>query len=274
MSNAPLAGLYEAYHAEQQAAQKRFAEAIVAAITNGSTRHQVADEIGVTYDAVVKILKRAGLTAPFAKRGPKGGMRLHSERNQVIVAAYRVPSPPSMATIGHQWGITQEMVRQILVDHERRTGETIERRREQRNPPPLERVEWRCSDCGAARRITPSAAAMHKKCMACEIRARRAASPITDAMIEEWIVRRLSGDSWSEIARSRGWASNSSNLVPQFIWRHLRRTGRMNEVAAIWRGSSTRWLQRRFPAEVPEVRNASGEAAPALAAMEGGQCST
>ena len=51
---------------------------------------------------------------------------------------------------------------------------------------------------------------MHEKCWACEIRSRRAASPITDAMIEEWIVRRLSGDSWSEIARSRGWASNSS----------------------------------------------------------------
>ena len=82
MSDAPLAGLYEAYHAEQQAAQKRLAEAIVAAITNGSTRHQVANEIGVTYDAVVRILKRAGLTAPLAKRGPKGGMRLHSERNQ------------------------------------------------------------------------------------------------------------------------------------------------------------------------------------------------
>ena len=42
---------------------------------------------------------------------------------------------------------------------------------------------------------------MHKKCMACEIRARRAACPITDAMIEESIVRRLSGDSWSEIAQ-------------------------------------------------------------------------
>ena len=171
-----------------------------------------------------------------------------------------------MATIGRQWGISTERVRRILADHERRTGETIERRREYRNPPPLKRVEWRCSDCGAARRIAPSAAAMHEKCMACEIRGRRAASPITDAMIEEWIVRRLSGDSWSEIARSRGWASNSSNLVPQFIWGHLRRTGRMNEVAAIWRGSSTRWLQRQFPVHY-EARDASGEAAPALAAM-------
>ena len=130
MSDAPLAGLYEAYHAEQQAARKRLAEAIVAAITNGSTRHQVANEIGISYAAVVKILKRAALTAPFAKRGPKGDMRLHSERNPAIVAAYRVPSPPSMATIGRQWGISTEMVRLILADHERRTGETIERRRE------------------------------------------------------------------------------------------------------------------------------------------------
>ena len=274
MSEAPLAGLYEAYHAEQQAAQKRLAEAIVAAITNGSTRHQVATEIGVTYDAVVKILKRAGLTAPLAKRGPKGGMRQDPERTAAIVAAYRATSPPSMATIGRQWGISTERVRQIIAMHERRTGETIERRREHRNPPPLMRVEWRCSDCGVARRITPSAAAIRKKCMACEIRARRAASPITDAMIEEWIVRRLSGDSWSEIARSRGWDSHNSPRTAVYIWLYLRRTGRMNEVAAIWRGSSTRWLRRRFPAEVPEVRNASGEAAPALAAMEGGQCST
>ena len=154
MSDAPLAGLYEAYHAEQRAARKRLAEAIVAAIKNGSTRHQVANEIGISYAAVVKILKRAALTAPFAKRGPKGDMRLHSERNPAIIAAYRVPSPPSMATIGRQsGGVSAEMVRQILADHERRTGETIKRHREQQEiRPPLKRVEWRCSDCGAARR--------------------------------------------------------------------------------------------------------------------------
>ena len=273
MSDAPLAGLYEAYHAEQRAAQKRLAEAIVAAITNGSTRHQVADEIGVTYDAVVKILKRTGLTAPFVKRGLKGGMR-QDERTAAIVAAYRAPSPPSMATIGRQWGISTERVRQIIAMHERLTGETIKRRREHRNPPPLKRVEWCCSDCGAARRIKPSEAAMYERCRACEIRRRRAASLITDAMIEEWIVRRLSGDSWSEIARSRGWDNNNSHRPAAYIWTYLRRTGRMGEVAAIWRGSSTRWLQRWFPAEAPEVRNVSGEAAPALAAMEGGQCLT
>jgi hypothetical protein len=173
------------------------------------------------------------------------GDRVMSRRNEAIVRLYVAGA--SLREVGRVHEISYEYVRKIIVNHERRSGEIIERHtntdaqfKSHSHP-----VIWRCSDCGTERSVIPSKAKLlSARCITCHHKLRR--KILSDDLIERTIELVMSGTSsiYHE-ARCAGYGKSNTHALTQAIYVHLRRQDRTQEIAALWPRGIPRWLCKR-----------------------------
>lgn len=140
--------------------------------------------------------------------------------------------------------ISMQRVSEIIKRYETEKGVTLEHKSKS-----LPKVIWHCKDCGVERLYSPARAKEQKRCKTCFL-----ASPhgnennavFSSSMIEECIALRLHGVPWKQIANENGYTRPNGLQIS--IFAYLRRKGRTSEVTKIWKGYSTRWLIRHFPA--------------------------
>lgn len=163
-------------------------------------------------------------------------------RDDKIIAYYKAGM--SLHEIGSVFSISHERVRQIIASYEASSQSKLERNhwRGER----VERIIWRCANCGSERKMLASLAKNRKFCLSCSVQNRDKIKH-SDEMILSWIAKRRSGTTWIEIAREAGYKKGSYSVVCTTVYAFLRRNNRLAEVAEIWQGYSLRYLARRYP---------------------------
>ena len=169
-------------------------------------------------------------------------------RNEAIVAAYR--ETPNLQRVGEQFGISGEYVRQIVVRHERRTGEAIPRGKGR--PRISKSVVVRCVDCGRERRAMPSELRPVERCLYCTQALGR---KLSNEQIESAIRRVLAGGvvrpkgsdvrltHWGAIAEEYGLQKNVHHNLPRAAFLYLQHHRRYSEIDALW-PVLPRWLSK------------------------------
>lgn len=216
---------------------RQSAEAVIAAVRAGVPIKDCGPPYGAAYAIVRQYEADTGERLPRSKRGRKDWPR--SERDDAIVAAYK--ETPNLRAVGKTFGISGERVRQIVVRHERQTGEGVERGK-QRSGFRVARVLWCCPGCGEERTVLPSVARQMRACRRCANRAQ--STRLTDAVIKDAIAKKLAGGKWFPIALAAGYPSNSSFQLPRSVYTALQHQGRHDTIAQLWPRGIPHWLQR------------------------------
>lgn len=193
-------------------------------------------DLGLPYPTAFQIVraheKKTGERLPRSPRGPKH----KSARTAEIVAAYK--QTPNAYRVGERFGITHQRVTQIVLRHERETGERLERgKAAPRYGPRVERVVWRCHGCGTERRFTPGTVRA-KTCQKCT------RTRTTDVMIEAAISERLAGAKWYPLAMRLGWSQQGSFQLSRIVYVHLLREGQTDMIPRLWPDGVPPWLQK------------------------------
>lgn len=162
----------------------------------------------------------------------------------VLIAAYR--RGWTMTQIAFAAGVTHQAISLRIGLYQRRHGiiERIER------PPPSRGVKilWHCANCGAPEwslRIRLESGELHfcsKRCQA------NFARQISDEQVEEAILLRWEGNTWTHVAKLIGYPMQS---IQMRIWKYLYATGQLTRstVTSIWIGKhqspspSWKWLE-------------------------------
>ena len=175
-------------------------------------------------------------------------------RNEVIVAAYREIG--NLREVGDQFGITYQRVQQIIVQHEKRTGETISRNR-RRRPQFIKSVVVHCVDCGRERIAVPSKIRPVERCRYCAPTVNR---KVSDEQIESAIRRVRAGGfvrprgkrltHWGAIAREYG--MTQWHMLPRTAFLYLQHRRRYAEIDALW-PVLPHWLKRWERPRIMEV---------------------
>jgi transposase len=251
--------------------------AIVAALREGKTAREAAEEFGYTVAHIRQIAKAANLPSARASRRaviaemakdhtikeiadhfgmtyrhiwvtakelgitPKNGHL--SVANPAVIASAREHGLTAAARIH---GITRERVRQICVKHEAETGEHIERgRRDIEVHPKIYPQTILCADCRTEITIRSGAQLMKRsRCQLCSIRRARG-SRLTHEIIENVIAERLAGGrNWHRIALSLWYTNQSAHQLTRATLTQLRRANRREEIARLWPKGLPYWLQK------------------------------
>ena len=242
--------------AERKAERAAKYERVMNAFVQNPRVQQLLDEFSInrtTLSSYRKRWKASGRSAPKAIYPRGTDRKAVMARRQVMPVIDEYTRVFNLKKTGQKFGITGERVRQILRKFERKTGQKLpEKPRHQ----PV-RVEWACDFCGTAYSQSPSVA-KNRRCGVCSrIRGqKRKDGKLSDPLVIERLIEdRKAGASWLSMAIAHGIPRNACHCVPSSIWRHLRWERRMDEVPAIWRGASTRWLEKRWPTANPHANS-------------------
>jgi hypothetical protein len=214
-------------------------EAALAALAAGRPLVEVASESQLGVQTLRVYAGRAGISLRDTPR------RLHSrkpltEQQLAIIEDYRLSG--SLRVTGAKFSISAERVRQLVAKHEELSGVKVPRGWRNNRGLRVERVTWRCVDCGVERTTLPSA--VRERCKSCNHVASRI---FDDATIEGWINRIATGCTMKEIATSADREQNSQSIV-WAIWLYCIRSGRtLEESRAAFGPYSTRWIERKWP---------------------------
>lgn len=210
-----------------------------AAAAAGLTVAETAARLGVVRRAVYLAARHYGISFAPAFHPPH-------PLTDILVAEYRAGA--TLAAVGARHGISRERVRQLLVAHEKATGEAIPRH----PPPQAPRFERRCVRCGRpmgrrAKFVTATRlAALASVCKSCHASRHDLTPPVLDA----YVVRRLAGERWSRIAAAAGYAPATYHLLYRAVALYLYRAGRKADLTAAFAGQKTAWL-RKYGIVVP-----------------------
>ncbi len=159
-------------------------------------------------------------------------------RNARIVDAYR--ETPNLRIVGEQFIISHERVRQIVVRHEKLTGEMLPRG----VATPhygwrTARILWKCAGCGEKRILLPCVAVLHNKCHRCASRSR-----VTDTLVEDTIVKIMEGGKWHPVALAAGYPVNGTSALQRSVYTALQHQNRYDSIAQLWPRGIPHWLKR------------------------------
>jgi hypothetical protein len=176
---------------------------------------------------------------------------ISTDRITAITRLYT--SGASLREVGGVYGISGERVRQLLVEYERQTGEIVTRHstadsqfKRRRGRPQVERIVWRCSDCGLERRVRASQIRTKKRCARCY--RNYLGSRISADVIQQTIAAILSGRSnFYREALAIGFTKRSSHRLTASVYIYLRHRARDDTLAALWPGGVPGWLLKRYP---------------------------
>lgn len=167
-------------------------------------------------------------------------------RDLAVVAAYR--DQGSFTDVGVQFGLTPERIRQIIVRHERATGERLPRTGriiggDKRRKP---RVAVQCPNCGWVRHLIPS----HAKALSGELcgpcgSKLSARKHLTDELIDDTIRRVLAGEKFHHLALSAGYAPRGTQALSSAVYSHLLRSSDSDTIARLWPRGVPHWLRQR-----------------------------
>lgn len=232
---------------EHQAAIRKFGgstyETVIAAYKDDPRVYEIAARFGITPETVRNYRRRywqetgEKLPRSIAPRGKDRKQMARRRDPAPIIEAYKKAT--NFLVVAAMFGVSSERIRKIIVAHEKATGQKLPRYKQT-----LKRIFWACPHCGTEYKIKPSGARACRVCVGLRSRGGRFDDPV---LLEDWIARRKTGASWQSLGRDVGVKPNAIHTVIRAIWQYLRRERREAEVVEIWRGASTRWLEKKWP---------------------------
>lgn len=209
-------------HAERQKNREAMLAAAVA--RPEMTIAELSEQFGFAPSSLPAYLWRAGIS--LRGRGLVPARRPLSDRAAAIVEAYY--SGRTFRSVGDEFGISHERVRQLVVRHESLSG--AEKKRTGRQYP--SRTAWRCDLCGCEKHLTATQLAKAgTRCPRC----RR-----TDVeKAERFIAAYRENPNWLAIANAAG---SQPNNAARLVYHYLLRRRDAVRPAELWPRGVPAWL--------------------------------
>jgi hypothetical protein len=164
-----------------------------------------------------------------------------------IVSDYKLLG--TLVKVAEKNNLTAERIRQLIVKFENKTGTKIPRTGRSLRSNAAQTIEWACASCGQRQIRNLRYAARTKICHECNReRVRNSTSNrklITDEIITDTIVRRLTGESWVKLALDAGYTYRGSGALIQAVYAYLARNGDKETEAKLWPKGPPNWLVKK-----------------------------